>query len=560
MTAASRHSSAPPSSSAPVSAPAPGPTADPPPATRRWWALAAICLSVLVLGFDGTVLNVALPDMAVQLHAGTSQLQWIVDAYLVVFAAAMLPAGLLGDRFGRRGLLIAGLTLFAAASLVGTLTGSADTLIAVRAVMGLGAAFIMPLGMSIIPSLFPAERARAVAVMTAGMAIGMPLGPIIGGLLLTHFWWGSTFLINIPLIVVGIAALLLLVPESRNPAVPRVDAVSATFGVGGLAALTYGIIQGPADGWGSASVVGCLAASVLLLTGLILRERTQTDPMLDFALLRDPVYRWNALATVLVTFVLVGALFVLPQYLQSVLGNSALGTGVRLMPLMGGLLVAARISERLVARLAVRGVVTTGLLLVALSMFLGARTTVADGYGWTALWLGILGLGMGFAMVPAMGAAMAVLPEERAGVGSGLLQTLRQCASAIGVALLGSLLLSSYTGRLHTTGLSPAAAHEARGSVSAAQAVADQLHDPALAASAHSAFVHGMAMVLLICGIAAALSALLIALRMPGDTPHATAAADATDPTDSADGPDALAIPVAGAVAQAPADPGQSAV
>jgi EmrB/QacA subfamily drug resistance transporter len=495
----------------------------PAPVPRRWWALAAVCLSVLVLGFDSTILNVALPTMAVQLHAGTGQLQWIVDAYLVVFAAAMLPAGLLGDRFGRRRLLIAGLTLFGAASLVGTLTDSAATLIAVRAVMGLGGAFIMPLGMAIIPGLFPAaERARAVAVMTAGMAIGMPLGPILGGLLLTRFWWGSIFLINIPLIVVGIVALLLLVPESRNPAVPRIDLLSALLGVGGLAALTFGIIQGPSDGWGSAEVVGALVASGLLLGGLVLRERTQSDPMLDFTLLRDAVYRWNLLATVLITFVLMGALFVLPQYLQSVLGNTALGTGVRLMPLMGGLLVAARLSERLVARLAVRGVVTAGLLLVAVAMFLGAHTGTADGYGWTAIWLSILGLGMGLTMVPAMGAAMAVLPEERAGVGSGLLQTLRQCASAIGVALLGSLLLGVYTGRLDTAGLPAAAAGTARGSVSAAQAVADKLHDTALAASAHSAFVHGMTTVLLVCGIAASLSALLIAARMPGDVAKTT--------------------------------------
>jgi len=568
MTAASRHSSAPP----PVTAPAPASAgavaagasaADAPaPVARRWWALAAICLSVLVLGFDGTILNVALPDMAVQLHAGTSQLQWIVDAYLVVFAAAMLPAGLLGDRFGRRRLLIAGLSLFAVASLVGTLTDSAETLIAVRAVMGLGAAFIMPLAMSIIPSLFPpAERARAVAVMTSGMAVGMPLGPILGGLLLTHFWWGSIFLINVPLIAVGIAALLLLVPESRNPAVPRIDVLSAVLGVGGLAALTYGIIQGPGDGWGSAPVLGCLVAAVLLLGGLILRERTQSDPMLDFTLLRDPAYRWNTLAAVLVTFVLMGALFVLPQYLQSVLGNSALGTGVRLMPLMGGLLVAARVSERLVARFAVRGVVTGGLLLIAAAMFLGSRTSLGDGYGWTALWLSILGLGMGFTMVPAMGAAMAVLPEERAGVGSGLLQTLRQCASAIGVALLGSLLLGIYTGRLHTTGLPAAAAEQARGSVSAAQAVAQQLHDTALAASAHGAFVHGMTTVLLICGIAAALSALLIAFRMPGDTAGTDTAAVGTAAVGSTAGrPGGAGIPDTEAVANAAADPGQSVV
>ena len=504
-----------------MSAPAAAATHAPPdpaaPVPRRWWALAAICLSVLALGFDGTVLNVALPDLAVQLPADTGQLQWIVDAYLVVFAAAMLPAGLLGDRFGRRRMLISGLVLFGAASLVGTFADSPDTLIAVRALMGLGGALIMPLGMAIIPSLFPAaERPRAVAVMTAGMALGMPLGPIIGGALLTHFWWGSIFLINVPLIVVGIAALVLLVPESRNPAVPRVDVLSAVLGVAGLGALTFGIIQGPSDGWSSATVVGTLTASVVLLGGLVLRERSQPHPMLDLGLLADRSYRWNTLATVLVTFVLMGALFVLPQYLQSVLGNSALGTGVRMMPLMGGLLVAARLAERLVARVSVRWVVTGGLLLVAAALFLGSGTTVADGYGWTALWLSVLGLGMGFTMVPAMGAAMAALPEDRAGVGSGLLQTLRQSASAIGVALLGSLLAGIYTDHLDTRGLPAGAADTARGSVSGAQSVAGLTHDTALAASAHSAFLHGMGTVLVVCAVAALLSALLIGLRMPG--------------------------------------------
>ena len=352
--------------------------------------------------------------------------------------------------------------------------------------------------------------------MTSGMALGMPLGPILGGLLLNHFWWGSIFLINVPLIVIGIVALVLLVPESRNPAVPRVDVLSAVLGVAGLGALTFGIIQGPTDGWGSPLVLGTLAASVLLLAGLVLRERSQPDPMLDLTLLADRAYRWNTLAAVLVTFVLMGALFVLPQYLQSVLGNDALGTGVRMMPLMGGLLVAARLSERLVARVSVRWTITGGLLLVAAALFLGSGTTVTDGYGWTALWLGVLGLGMGFTMVPAMGAAMAALPAERAGVGSGLLQTLRQSASAVGVALLGSLLAGIYTGRLDTDGLSGAAAATARGSVSGAQSVAGLTHDAALAASAHSAFLHGMSTVLIVCGAAAVLSAVLVGLRMPG--------------------------------------------
>ncbi|MFC1442450.1 MFS transporter [Streptacidiphilus sp. N1-10] len=501
------------SSSEPPAAPASAPAAVP----RRWWALGALCLAVLVIGFDSTVLNVALPDIAVQLHAGTGQLQWIVDAYLVVFAAAMLPAGLLGDRFGRRRLLIAGLTLFLAASLVGTFADSPATLIAVRAGMGLGGALIMPLAMSIVPNLFPSdERGRAVAVMTTGTALGLPLGPIIGGLLLNHFWWGSIFLINVPLIAVGILALVLLVPESRNPAVPRVDPVSALLGTAGLAALTFGFIQAPSDGWGSPLIVGMLVASVLLLGGLVLRERSEEHPMLDLTLLADRVFRWSTIATVLVTAVLMGALFVLPQYLQSVLGYDALGTGVRLMPLMLGLIVAARLSERLVAAVSARWVISSGLLLVAAAMFLGSLTGSTDGYGWTAIWLTVLGLGMGLTMVPAMGAAMTALPADRSGVGSGLLQTLRQSAGAIGVALLGALLAGIYTGRLDTSGLPGPLAHTARGSVSAAQAVADQLHSTALAASAHSAFLHGMTTVLLVCGITAVLSAALIALRMPG--------------------------------------------
>ncbi|GAA1936602.1 MFS transporter [Kitasatospora viridis] len=484
---------------------------------RRWWALAAICLSVLVLGFDGTILNVALPEMAVQLHASTGQLQWIADAYLVVFAAAMLPAGLLGDRFGRRRLLIGGLVLFGVASMVGTLADSSATLIAVRAVMGLGGSLIMPLGIAILPSLFsPAERPRAVAIMTAGMAIGMPLGPMLGGLLLNHFWWGSIFLINVPLIVIGIAACLWLVPESRDPSVPRVDPVSAVIGVLGLAALTFGIIQGPADGWGSAKVVAALVAAVLLLGGLVRRERTQPNPMVDFTLLADQAYRWSSVASVLVSFVLAGGLFVLPQYLQSALGYDALGTGIRLMPLMAGLLVAARAAERLVHRLSARWVIAAGLLVMAAAMLLGATTSGGDGYGRTAIWLSLLGLGTGFTMVPAMGAAMAALPEDRAGVGSGLLQTLRQSGSAIGVALLGSLLAGAYTARLTTGRLPAAAAHTARGSVSAAQAIARAANDPALALSARAAFVHGMDLVLLACGIGAVLSAALIAWRMPG--------------------------------------------
>jgi EmrB/QacA subfamily drug resistance transporter len=490
---------------------APAPTAD----RRRWWALVAVGLSTLVIGFDGTILNVALPTLSTQLGATTTQLQWIVDGYLVVFASAMLPAGLLGDRFGRRRLLLVGLVLFGAASLAGTFVGSPDALIAVRAAMGLGGALIMPLGIAVIPALFPSgERSRAVAVLTAGMALGMPLGPLLGGLLLQHFWWGSIFLVNVPLIAIGALACLLLMPESKDPSVPRVDPVSTVLGVAGLGALTFGIIQGPVDGWGDPLVLGMLAAAVLLLGGLVLRERSQPNPMVDFTLLGNRTYRWATISTVLISFTMMGGLFVLSPYLQSVLGYDALATGLRLMPMMLGLIVAARICEPLVRRAGYRVVIPGGLLLSAAGILLGATTSAGDGYGRTAVWLSVLGVGLGFTMIPAMSAALGTLSTAQAGVGSGLLNTLRQASGAIGVALLGSMLTGGYRNRLAVDGLPGPLARTARGSVSAADAVAHRLHDRALTASAHAAYIHGMDLVLLVCGSAAVLAALLCALRM----------------------------------------------
>ncbi|MEU4092652.1 MFS transporter [Streptomyces sp. NPDC026673] len=489
-------------------------TATPDP--RRWWALGALVASMLVLGFDMTILNVALPTMAAELGADTGDQQWIVDGYTVVFAASMLPAGLLGDRWGRRRMLVAGLGVFLAGSVLGALVGSPGPVVAARTVMGLGAAFVMPLALSVLPSLFgPEERSKAVGAVTAAMALGMPLGPIIGGTLLDHFWWGSIFVVNVPLVVLGIAACLFLLPETSDPATPRVDPPSTVLAVAGLGALVFGIIEAPRRGWGDPLVLPTLFASVALLTGLVLRERRLERPMLDLGLLRRRNFLWNAVAATLVTFILTGLLFVLPQYLQAVLGNDALGTGVRLLPLMGGLLVAARGSAPLVARFGPRPVVTAGLLLLTAAAALGSRTGVHDGYGTTALWLSVTGFAFGFAMIPAMDAALGALPRERAGSGSGLLMTLRQTGGAIGVAVLGGVLAGAYTARLDTTGLPAAAADTAAGSVGAAHAVAAALGDPALAASADAAYVHGMDVALLVCAAASLAAAVLTALFLP---------------------------------------------
>ncbi|MEV7815410.1 MFS transporter [Streptomyces flaveolus] len=486
------------------------------PDPRRWWALGALVASMLVLGFDTTILNVALPTMAEQLGATTGEQQWMADAYVVVFAALMLPAGLLGDRFGRRRMLVAGLGVFLAGSLLGSLAGDVNAVIAARAVMGIGAALIMPLALSVLPSLFgPDERTKAVGLISAASALGMPLGPIIGGWLLDHFWWGSVFLINLPMAAIGIAACVFLLPETRDPASPEVDVLSTALTATGLGALIYAIIEAPERGWGDPLVLGMAAASAVLLTGLVLRERRAVRPMLDLTLLGRRGFLLNTLAATLVMFVLSGLMFVLPQYLQAVLGNDAFGTGLRLLPMMGGLLVAARGAQPVVARFGARAVVSAGLVVLAFAALLGSRTTVDSGYGFTALWLSITGIGFGFSVVPAMDGALGALPADRAGSGSGLLMTLRQVGGAIGIALLGSLLAGAFRDRLDVTGLPSGAAHTAGESVVAAHLVAAGAGSARLAASADASYVHGMTLVLLVCAVAALVAALLAALLLP---------------------------------------------
>ncbi|KUJ39708.1 MFS transporter [Streptomyces sp. MI02-2A] len=497
---------------------------------RRWWTLGALVASMLVLGFDMTILNVALPTMARDLGASTGEQQWMADAYIVVFAALMLPAGLLGDRFGRRRMLVAGLAVFLAGSLAGALVDDVTSVIVARAVMGIGGALVMPLTLAVLPSLFgPDERPRAVGAVSAASALGLPLGPIIGGWLLDHFWWGSVFLINVPMAAIGITACVLLLPETRDPSAPKVDAVSTALTAAGLGVLIYAIIEAPDRGWGDPLILGLFAAAAVLITLLVVRERRSVRPMLDLSLLAHRGFLANTFAATLVMFVLSGLMFVLPQYLQAVLGHDALATGVRMLPMMGGLLVAARGSAPVVARFGPRAVISSGLVVLAFAAFLGSRTTVHDGYGFTALWLSIAGLGFGFAVVPAMDAALGALPRDRAGSGSGLLMTVRQVGGAIGIALLGSLLASTYADRLDTSALPRTVAPTASDSVVGAHVVASRLGDRALAASADAAYVHGMGLVLLVSGIAALATALLAAALVPNPKPEAALPGEVPD-------------------------------
>ncbi len=329
----------------------------------RWWMLGVTCLSVAVVGLDLTVLNIALPAISAALHASTRDLQWIVDAYSLAFAGVMLPAGMIGDRAGRRRLLLAGLAVFLAASVWCALSVSAGELIAARALMGLSAGIVFPLSLAVVSAAFgDAERPRAIGVLTAAVAAGLPLGPVLGGVLLQHFSWNSVFWINVPAVCLTLAAGAVLVPESRNPAAPPLDVPGALLSAAAVTCLIWGVINGPERGWTAPATWMLLAGSAVLLAGFAVRELRTTRPLVDPGMFGDRRFTWGTAATVAVQVALFGTMFVVPQYLQSVAGDDPIGAGLRLLPMMAGLLATlpadaaatARASVTQAARLASR--------------------------------------------------------------------------------------------------------------------------------------------------------------------------------------------------------------
>jgi len=332
----------------------------------RWWMLGVTCLSVIVINLDLTILNIALPAISAALHAGTGDLQWLVDAYALVFAGVMLPAGLLGDRLGRKRLLLAGLAVFLAASLWCALSTSAGELIAARALMGLGAGIVYPLSLAVVSAAFgDDDRPKAIGILTAGIALGFPLGPVLGGVLLQHFSWHSVFWINVPAACVTLAAGVVLMPESRNPAAPPLDVAGALLCLAAVVCLVWGFINGPAHGWTAPLTPALLAGSAVLLAAFAAREHGSANPVIDPALLRDKRFAWGTAASVAVSVALYGILFVTPQYLQSVLGDDPASAGLRLLPMMGGLLIAGGAADQVVRAAGTRVTVAAGLAMLA---------------------------------------------------------------------------------------------------------------------------------------------------------------------------------------------------
>jgi EmrB/QacA subfamily drug resistance transporter len=501
---------------------------------RRWWTLGVLCFSLLIIGMDNTILNVALPTIQRDLHASASQLQWIVDSYTIVYASILLTTGSLGDRFGRKGALSLGLVIFGIGSVASAFAGTATQLIAFRALAGIGGAFIMPATLSILTNVFPAdERGRAIGIWAGVSGLGIVVGPLVGGWLLEHYWWGSVFLINVPIVIAALVAGRLLVPTSRDPHAPRLDPVGTVLGTAGLGSLLYGIIEAPAKGWGNSLVVAGFAVGIGLLVAFVVWELRSSHPMLEVRFFANPRFSAASIAITLVFFAMFGSLYFLTQYLQYVLAYSTMASGAALIPLAVALMISAPNSARITARFGSKVPVAAGLAIVAFALSLLSFASVHSSYLFVAAVLASLGTGMGMAMSPATESIMGSLPLDKAGVGSAMNDTTRQVGGALGVAILGSITAASYHAHVAASkvvALLPAQAQGAvHDSVGGATVVAQKVSaagHPAVAgqlvADARLAFVQAMSATVLIASVVALAGALVALVFLPARPAQAT--------------------------------------
>ncbi len=503
---------------------------------RRWFTLIVLSMVLLIIGLDVTVLNVALPTLQQELGASASELQWIVNAYVLVFAGVLLTMGTLGDRFGRKLALQVGLVVFGAASIAAGFADSTTQLIVARAAQGIGGAMIMPSTLSVIVDIFPrAERPKAIGIWAGVSALGIPLGMVGGGWLLEHFSWGSVFLINAPVAIVALVSGQILVPESKDPAARRIDVIGAAISMATLTALIYTIIEAPGRGWlGSVSLAG-FAGSLAGAAAFVWYELRTSEPMLDIRFFRNPRLSAGTVAVAIAFMAMLGLMFILTQYLQFVRGYTPLETGLRFVPMALGFMVGAPSSAVLVNKLGTKKLMSAGLLIVAGIMLSLSFLTLTTPYWTIGLLLLALGIGMAWAMAPATDAVMAALPEEQAGVGSALNDTSRQIGGALGVGIFGSIFNSVYGSNVASAvaGLPEQAAAAAQNSIGAALQVAGGLGaaGEALNAASTAAFIDGLSVTFIVTAAIALIGGLFVFRFMPAQdiTPDELAARSAHD-------------------------------
>ncbi len=488
-------------------------------------ALAVVCVSALVVNVDNTILNVALPTLVRTLHSTSSELQWIVDSYAMVFAGLLLVGGSVADRFGRKRCFLAGLVVFAGGSVGAALSGSVELLIMWRAVMGVGAALTIPASLAIVNDVFrdPKQRAAAIGAWGGTIGLGIAIGPIAGGLLLSKFWWGSVFLVNVPVVVVGLLGAMLFVPDSKNAAADRPDVVGALLSIAGLGLLLWAIIEAPIEGWSSHLVVGTGVGSLVVLASFVTWEAFSAHPMLSLALFSNRRFSIAAAGEVLGTFGLLGALFVQTQFLQFDLGYSPLQAGLRILPIAATLVVTAIFSPSLVKVAGVKYVVSAGLVSIAGGLWqVSDVSKLTTSYGSVVPGLLLIGLGAGLLLPTATNSVVSSLSQGDSGVGSASNAVALQVGGAMGVAVIGSVLSTRYQDRM-TAALAghdvPAAYHHAiLGSLGGALSVAKNVGGPAgsfLAGAAKSAFMSGNAISLLVGASVALGGAVLTIARLP---------------------------------------------
>ncbi len=491
--------------------------------TRRWLILGVMCLSLLLIVMDNTIVNVALPTLQRELDASTTQLQWVVDAYILVFAGLLLTMGSLGDRFGRRGALAIGLAVMGTGSILSAFANGADQLIATRALMGAGGAMIMPATLSIITNVFTErrERAQAIAIWSATAGAAVAIGPVTGGWLLEHFWWGSVFLVNVPVVVVALVLGQLFVPTSRDPSAPPIDVPGALLSIAGLVVLVWAIIEGP-GGWTDPEILGAFALAAVLLGTFILWERRTRFPMLDVSFFRNPRFSAASGAIMLTFFAMFGSLFLLTQFLQSILGYTPLEAGIRLLPMAAVMIVLSPLSAKVVERIGSKIVVASGLSIAAIGLIMASRLTAGASYPEVLASLVVLAAGMALVMPPATESIMGSLPLAKAGVGSAVNDTTRQVGGALGVAVLGSVMSSTYGPRvsdaisgLPVSSEQASAIHDQIGAAIRAAGEIGGAPGRALADAASRGFADGMSTAFIIGAVALALGAVIVALFLP---------------------------------------------
>lgn len=487
----------------------------------RYWTLGVLSLSLLVIALDVTILNVAIPTLQRDLNASASSLQWIINAYILVFAGLLLTMGTLGDRFGRRRALEAGMVVFGVASLAAAVSDSSAQLIAARAAQGIGGALIMPSTLSILVDVFPREeRARAIGIWAAVAALGIPLGMVVGGWLLEDRSWGTIFLINLPVVGGVLISGRFLIPESKDPSHRRIDVLGAVISMAALSALIYSLIEAPERGWLAPLTIGGFAVAAASGAAFVWYELRTTDPMLDIHLFRNARLSAGAGAVGIVFMAMLGTMFLITQYLQFVRGYSPLDTGLRLVPLALGFMIGAPLSAALVSNLGSRKVISGGMFVVAVAIGSMAVLDLTTSYWILGVLLLVTGIGMANAMAPATDAVMAAVPEAQAGVASALNDTTRQVGGALGVAIYGSILNSAYASGLTDAvaglpaDISDAASNSIGGALQVAGSVGGVVGTD-LVNAAGSSFVDAQSIVYLVTAGAALVGGVLVARFMP---------------------------------------------